>query len=112
MVRYTQFIEVSAAYKVNVISIGQADVSSEHGKKTPLYVLDLVLKEGQVGLNYAYDKMIEMPIGLFDKAIQSLEDIPQLEPLIMEDLFWSSKQNLQVKKRPILAHPTWVARPA
>jgi hypothetical protein len=41
------------------------------------------------------ERMTDMPVSLFDKAIEALQDIQQLEPEVMKGLFWSSKPNLQ-----------------
>ena len=43
-------------------------------------------------------QFVEMPLAQFDKALASVSDIPELEPMVVDQIFWSSK--------PILASVT------
>jgi hypothetical protein len=65
--------------------------------KWPLFKLELILNSdgtvdiGSNGVPIPFDKFVEMPLALFDKALASVSDIPQLEPTVVDKIFWSSK---------------------
>jgi len=103
--KYTHFIEGAMAYDVEVISISQVTskqvvTAQQPPSKWPLFALELVARDGFITVNHSIERLTEMPLAIFDKGISSMADIPQLEPTIMDKLFWSHK--------PVLAavHPT------
>eukprot|EP00960_Hanusia_phi_P052213 761318-Hanusia_phi.AAC.6 len=64
-------------------------------KRSPLFVLDLVLEpSGMINYNVELDVLFEMPLLLYDAAIEVMQGIPQLEPQILTNLFWPEKPNL------------------
>jgi len=58
-----------------------------------LFNVDLVLKEGVVQYTTAPALFQSVPLALFDKALLSLQDIPQLETHVMEHLFWYGNES-------------------
>ena len=88
--KYTQFVEAAANYTVTVHGISSVDVvyrGVDQAKRPPLFVLDLTAKDGEIVLNFSQERMTDMPVSLFDKAIEALQDIQQLEPEVRPDIF-------------------------
>ena len=106
MESYSNFICGAVSYDVNIEDIGKVE-SKPTGMSTmkwPLFKLELILNPdgtvdiGSNGLPIPFEQFVEMPLSLFDKALSSVSDIPQLEPMVVDQIFWSSK--------PILASVT------
>lgn len=58
-------------------------------KKPPLFTLELVYTDkGTVECNMPIQAFEEVISKALDNAIMSLQFVPQLEPAIMENLFW------------------------
>ncbi|CAM6094963.1 unnamed protein product [Calypogeia fissa] len=112
MEKYTIFIEKHCGGPVvDIIDIDdvncvwpQQDFASMV-KKPPLFALEVVTAEGGV---FEYNTQIknfeEVTIRMLEHALKLLQSIPQLEPSIMENQFWSKIPNLstpQVKEPEI-----------
>ncbi|XP_060076356.1 dynein axonemal heavy chain 1-like, partial [Ylistrum balloti] len=64
-------------------------------KKNALFLVDLILDPQGVHYSTNLNSFETMLIGLFDKGIQSTQNIPQLEKYILEDIFWSGTPLLE-----------------
>jgi hypothetical protein len=55
----------------------------------PLFVLELVLKPGQELPQYSTDpkEVVSTIIELFQQGIKTLQEIPQLEPILLKHMF-------------------------
>eukprot|EP00960_Hanusia_phi_P037726 753088-Hanusia_phi.AAC.3 len=105
---FADFICSAVAYEVEVhdISTVKNHRLVDSHLKWPLFKLELILNQdgtvdiGSNGVPTPFEQVVEMPLSLFDKALASISDIPQIEPMVVDQIFWSSK--------PILAsiHPT------
>lgn len=64
--------------------------SDKEQRKAPLLLLELIITPDGTGFAYstAPDAVHEHIISLFDRAINKLQGLPQLEPAVMEKLFW------------------------
>jgi dynein heavy chain len=96
---YSNFICGAVSYDVKIEDIGKVE-SKPTGKspmKWPLFKLELILNPdgtvdiGSNGLPIPFEQFVEMPLALFDKALASVSNIPQLEPMVVDQIFWSSK---------------------
>eukprot|EP00002_Diphylleia_rotans_P006932 TRINITY_DN1638_c0_g1_i1.p1 TRINITY_DN1638_c0_g1~~TRINITY_DN1638_c0_g1_i1.p1 ORF type:complete len:4126 (-),score=976.49 TRINITY_DN1638_c0_g1_i1:597-12974(-) len=94
--KYEHFIEAAASATVSVSSFNDVKVSYLHpnqatatGKRIPLFLVDLLLAEGEITYSTPLKQFENIPVTIFDKGLQSLHDIPQMEPLLLEGLFWS-----------------------
>lgn len=56
---------------------------------SPLFVLDLVLKPGDPLPKYSTepDEIVKTILHIFDDGIKTLQEIPQLEPILLKHLF-------------------------
>ena len=99
MQSYSDFICGAVDYEVEIEDIGIVK-NRRLGKsklKWPLFKLELILNPdstvdiGSNGVAIPFEKFVEMPLALFDKALSSVSDIPQLEPMVVDQIFWSSK---------------------
>jgi hypothetical protein len=52
-----------------------------------LFSVDLLLKDGVIQYSTLPAQFVDTPLALFDRALQTLHDIPQLETKVMEQLF-------------------------
>jgi dynein heavy chain len=69
----------------------------------PLFVLDLILKPGNLIPTYstAPEDVVTKVLGVFDDGIEALQQIPQLEPILLSRLFKThGKKMLKAPLRP------------
>lgn len=69
----------------------------------PLFVLDLILKPGQLIPTYSTqpDEVVRKVLKTFDSGIEALQQIPQLEPILLSRLFKThGKKMLKAPLRP------------
>lgn len=80
-------------------------------KKNALFILDLQLDKSSVMYSTDLDSFERVVISLFDKGITCTKNVPQLEKMVLEGLFWSGTPLLEsvgenepevVKKREII----------
>jgi dynein heavy chain, axonemal len=66
----------------------------------PLFTTSLLVKDGE-GVSYSIQPQafIDTMLEAYDKAVGSVQDLPQLEKLVMESLFWSHTPMLQTISR-------------
>ena len=66
----------------------------------PLFTTSLLVKDGE-GVSYSIQPQafIDAMLEAYDKAVGSVQDLPQLEKLVMEGLFWSHTPMLQTISR-------------
>ena len=92
---YAKFIEERAAFDVGVVSPSEVRVSPA-ASAAPLFSLELLVKEGEgVVYRVAPQACMDAALSVFDKGAASVQDIPQLEKYVMEQLFWSHTPMLQ-----------------
>jgi len=102
MASYSNFICGAVSYEVKIEDIGKVESKSTGASsmKWPLFKLELILNPdgtvdiGSNGLPIPFEQFVQMPLALFDKALASVSDIPQLEPMVVDKIFWSSKPKL------------------
>ncbi|KAJ3214893.1 Dynein heavy chain 1, axonemal [Dinochytrium kinnereticum] len=106
---YTDFIRMISSISsqtVNVIGTNDVKItdtstkdkaaSGEVSSRRPLFQIDLTFKNGKVIYTTdpaAYEAAI---LAIFDKALSTVENLPQLEPIVLDQMFWATKPNLQI----------------
>eukprot|EP01064_Diplonema_japonicum_P003207 TRINITY_DN1209_c2_g1_i1.p1 TRINITY_DN1209_c2_g1~~TRINITY_DN1209_c2_g1_i1.p1 ORF type:complete len:4214 (+),score=1112.95 TRINITY_DN1209_c2_g1_i1:49-12642(+) len=79
-------VKVKDMYTVNNSWPGSDDPAAI--EKTPLFTLELVEREGDFSYSTPTDKFEQTIVNLFEKAIISTHDVPQLEKYVMSNYFW------------------------
>lgn len=64
-------------------------------KKNALFLLDLQLDKNCVTYSTDLENFEKVTIGLFDKGIACTKNVPQLEKMVLEGLFWSGTPLLE-----------------
>uniref|UniRef100_A0A8C5ZKT2 Dynein axonemal heavy chain 1 n=1 Tax=Marmota marmota marmota TaxID=9994 RepID=A0A8C5ZKT2_MARMA len=64
-------------------------------RKNPLFIVDLVLDSSGVHYSTALEQFETSLLNLFDKGILATHSVPQLEKMVMEDIFISSDPLLE-----------------
>ena len=68
---------------------------TELGGKRPLFLIDLVWRNGQLKYNIDLTQYETVVLAAFDKALGAVEGLPDLEPVVMDQMFWATKPTLQ-----------------
>ncbi|KNC54636.1 dynein heavy chain 2 [Thecamonas trahens ATCC 50062] len=100
----------SAPVHVDIASPGEVDVvfgstpmpaaaAGLAAHKYPLFAVDLVVRDGQLVYSTKPSAFEEVPILLFERAISLIQDLPQLEPEVLQELFWATKPVLESVSR-------------
>eukprot|EP01135_Chromosphaera_perkinsii_P003004 Nk52_evm26s232 gene=Nk52_evmTU26s232 len=63
--------------------------------KNPLFLLDLLPHADGFRFSTQLHLIEQTTMTVFDKALSGTQNIPQLEPLVMEDLFWATNPSLE-----------------
>ena len=73
-----------------------AGASSRAPKAGGLFVIDIVPapKTNILGPAYGLDGVVTMPLEIYDAGIAVMQGIPELEPLILTNMFWPEKPDL------------------
>eukprot|EP01059_Diplonema_ambulator_P030784 TRINITY_DN5411_c0_g1_i2.p1 TRINITY_DN5411_c0_g1~~TRINITY_DN5411_c0_g1_i2.p1 ORF type:complete len:4213 (+),score=1401.66 TRINITY_DN5411_c0_g1_i2:77-12640(+) len=79
-------VEVKDMYTVHNSWPGSDDPAAI--EKTPLFTLELVERDGDFSYSTPTDKFERTVLNLFEKAIVSTHDIPQIEKYVMSKYFW------------------------
>ena len=86
-------VDVVSPSKVEVTPLGPAMLSAH---LPPLFYVELQATDGEgIAYNKAAEELCDVVLAVFDKAAAAIQDIPQIEKFIMEDLFWSDTPMLQ-----------------
>lgn len=64
-------------------------------KKNALFMLDLTMEKTGVQYNTDLESFGRVVIALFDKGITCTKNVPQLEKMVIEGLFWSGTPLLE-----------------
>nr|KAJ3421411.1 Dynein heavy chain 1, axonemal [Polyrhizophydium stewartii] len=94
---YTRMIRAITSQKVTINATSDVKVVDPGAKepRKPLFMIDLVFKAGR--LQYNIDPVVfeGTLMAIFEKAISTPENLPQLEPLVLDQMFWAAKPTLQ-----------------
>ncbi|KAI8841134.1 dynein heavy chain and region D6 of dynein motor-domain-containing protein [Chytriomyces cf. hyalinus JEL632] len=64
--------------------------------KRPLFQIDLTFKNEKISYSTDLGLYETSILAVFDKALTAVESLPQLEPLVLDQMFWATKSNLQI----------------
>lgn len=71
-------------------------VSSGDGiGRRPLFQIDLLYRNGAIVYSTDLTVYEQTLLSIFDKAVSAVEGLPQLEPIVLDQMFWATKPNLQ-----------------
>jgi hypothetical protein len=96
----------AAATKEDKASSVSSDGVEGRARDFALFSVDLVLKEGVVQYTTSPTMFQTVPLAIFDKALLTLHDIPQLETSVMEHLFWYGNESKLVSVQREEPHVT------
>ncbi|KAJ3087451.1 Dynein heavy chain 1, axonemal [Quaeritorhiza haematococci] len=69
--------------------------SSSNTSRRPLFQIDLTFRNGKVVYNIDPALYEQIVLSLFDKALTVVEGLPNIEPYVLDQMFWASKPLLQ-----------------
>jgi len=68
-----------------------SEENTTNKKKRPLFHLDLQFKDDNICYSIDLDKIEQTILYVFNKAIACVENIPQLEPLVLKNIYFAAK---------------------
>ncbi|KAJ3111551.1 Dynein heavy chain 1, axonemal [Phlyctochytrium bullatum] len=93
----SQTVQVFGTNDVKIVDPSQKDKPFQHEtSRKPLFQIDLTFKNGKLQYNTEPAMYEAAILSIFDKAITTVENLPQLEPIVLDQMFWASKPNLQI----------------
>ena len=81
------------------------DMSERTAVDMPLYVVDLVISNNEIVFSNTPEQLLEAPLKAFNKALESIQNIPQIETFVMEKLF---RTKVEAKLASVQTHEDWV----
>eukprot|EP00466_Bigelowiella_natans_P015986 jgi/Bigna1/46472/estExt_Genewise1.C_40322 len=107
--KFHDFILSSCDYKVEVkgiseVKVAKGEKAKERGNCPPLFAIDLHISDGKLGYATDIAKFQEETQNIYDDACQNLQQIPQLEPYIMDKVFKSTVRGV-AKVKSIFRNP-------
>jgi len=66
--------------------------------KKPIFVLDLIFKDGKIIYDMDKTSYINTTTSLIDKALTAFDNLGDLEPYVLDQLFWATKPLLETVK--------------
>ncbi|ORY49032.1 hypothetical protein BCR33DRAFT_714104 [Rhizoclosmatium globosum] len=96
---------ISSISSQRVVVTDTNDLIPPDNAKRPLFQIDLTFKNGVISYNTDLGMYETAILNVFDKAMTAVESLPQLEPLVLDQMFWATKPNLQIphNKEPAIA---------
>ena len=99
---YSDFVCERANFDVEVTSPSEVRATPKAGNEgmastlPALFHIEMVAKDAE-GIEYRMEPSayVAAVLAVYDRAAASVQDIPQLEKFVMEDLFWSDTPMLQ-----------------
>lgn len=70
-------------------------ITGDSNVKRPLFTLELVFRHGKVMYNMDPKLFENMLVSVFEKGIAAAEGLPELEPAVLDRIFWASKPLLE-----------------
>ncbi|RKO93938.1 dynein heavy chain, N-terminal region 2-domain-containing protein, partial [Blyttiomyces helicus] len=67
----------------------------ESSIKRPLFMIDLLFRNGTIQYSTDPRQYEAVILSTFDKALMTVEGLPMLEPIVLDQMFWATKPNLQ-----------------
>ena len=108
---FTKMIKAITTQKVVISGTNDVKIFDLNGKtgddsavRKPLFVIDLVFKSGRLQYNTDISLFESIIMSVFEKAMYVPESLPQLEPLVLDQMFWAAKPSLETvnSKEPVI----------
>lgn len=102
---FTRAIAAVSSQKVAIFGSNNVKVTDgirngrEGMSRKPLFLTDIVFKASRLQYNVDFESLEVGLLALFDKAIATTDNLPQLEPLVLDQMFWAAKPILQTVNR-------------
>ena len=102
---------IQSTCNISIHTYMKSCLNSFRPKKNALFILDLQLDKNSAIYSTDLDNFERVAISLFDKGIACTKNVPQLEKMVLEGLFWSGTPLLEsvgvnepevVKKREMI----------
>ncbi|KAK9803422.1 hypothetical protein WJX72_010826 [[Myrmecia] bisecta] len=98
LARFAAFVRAACSTQVTVKDLASVEVVDAAGgaaRKPPLFSIELVLRDNNTfGYSSDLDALVPKFLAVVERAITSTQGIQQLEPLVMEKMFWATKPTL------------------
>ncbi|KAI8896128.1 dynein heavy chain and region D6 of dynein motor-domain-containing protein [Globomyces pollinis-pini] len=92
----SQTVTIKGTNDVKIVDPSQSiSLNGDPTVKKPLFVIDLIFKFGKVQYNVDLHSFESTLLAIFDKCFTAAESLPQLEPLVLDQIFWATKPTLQ-----------------
>jgi dynein heavy chain len=99
---YAKAITAVTSQKITILSTNCVKITNsakpmdkEYIPKKPLFAVDLLYKMGKLYYNLDFENFEGVLVALFEKACTVTENLPQLESLVIDQIFWAQKAILQ-----------------
>ena len=99
---YAKAITAVTSQKITILSTNCVKITNsakpmdkEYIPKKPLFAVDLMYKMGKLYYNLDFENFESVLVALFEKACTVTENLPQLESLVIDQIFWAQKSILQ-----------------
>jgi dynein heavy chain len=75
----------------HMIGLTQPDAAS----RKPLFLMDLICRDGTFQYSNDFAQFDQVVLSTFEKSFGIIEGLPNLEPIVMDKLFWATKPTLE-----------------
>ncbi|KAI9104654.1 dynein heavy chain and region D6 of dynein motor-domain-containing protein [Phlyctochytrium arcticum] len=92
-----QKVLISGTNDVKIVDpLANKIVAGENVTRKPLFAIEMVFRNGKLQYNLDYDHFEGVLLTTFDKALNTVDGLPELEPLVLDQMFWAAKPTLQI----------------
>ena len=91
----SQTVTIQGTNDVKITESNIKGIFGDFGIKKPLFLIDIVFKFGTLQYNMDLSQFETTLVNIFDKSFVTGENLPQLEPLVLDQIFWAAKPVLQ-----------------
>mmetsp|Transcript_7015 Transcript_7015/g.26224 ORF Transcript_7015/g.26224 Transcript_7015/m.26224 type:complete len:4128 (-) Transcript_7015:64-12447(-) len=96
---FVKFIALMCSYDVDVQSVSEVDVKELNSQeddpaRLPLFAVEILYKDDIFKFSTEPQDFVDVILRLFDQAVNEMRQIPQVEPYVMDQFFWSDIRSL------------------
>lgn len=90
------FVDVFRRFHANATAKGSVSKSNDTASRRFLLNMELLVRGGQVASSLEQAQVEKMMYGLFEKSFTVLQNLADLEPHIVDQIFWVYKPTLEI----------------